>query len=135
MFTFLNRYYNQDLILKQRDNEGSFNVDGGGTGTPAYEHPKGIPSQNIMQAPVITKKKKQTVYDAVNSIKNMGMKGLGDHKPTSMGQFQDISSILLTPVAIDNQQNLSSDEDIHADENILDEVINEDEDESSKKDL
>ncbi|CAI2367957.1 unnamed protein product [Moneuplotes crassus] len=66
-----------------------------------------------------SKKKPLNAYEALNSIKsNLGIKK--ENKMPKIGEFQDISSILVAPTALDNQQDFSSEEEVG--ENILDEV-------------
>lgn len=56
----------------------------------------------------------------------MGTTGFGGEKESTENQFQDLSSILVSPYALNNQQNLSSEEEVDNSQNILEEVENED---------
>mmetsp|Transcript_17670 Transcript_17670/g.15586 ORF Transcript_17670/g.15586 Transcript_17670/m.15586 type:complete len:241 (+) Transcript_17670:609-1331(+) len=111
-----------------------YNIDGGGTGMPMYDCTKARSPHEYSPGMGIIKKKKQNAYDALNSIKKMSNMGVNENK-SSNEEFNDISSIMFTPVALDNQQNLSSDDDFDNNENMLEDVINEDSNEERTRDL
>jgi len=99
---------------------------GGGTGTPFYEN---VRSEGLEDKPHNTIKKKvtQNAYDIIKNIKSYG-NSIAEEKDSHAPQFQDISSILMNPGALKNPN--ESSEEIEDNSNILDDVIDEDENES-----
>lgn len=111
---------------KRKQLESIISAGGGGTGTPYYLAPKSATPTRERES-ISIKPRKQNVYDVLNNIKSMGNNFLGERSAFTP-QFQDLSSILVTPKALDEQQNLSSEEeDIEDNENILEEVEGENE--------
>lgn len=97
-------------------------ADGGGTGTLSlgFSGPK---NPNLFDFGKSQERKKpQNAYEVLDSIKNMELDQQKGVKNSPGPQFQDISSILIAPKALNNQQDLSSDEEIDHEENILDAV-------------
>jgi hypothetical protein len=117
----------EKIVLKRKQLEAMLGMgsgSGGGTGTPLYQSTKADPSTENKGSTL--KRKRPTAYEALDAIKCMGATGFVGEKASNDQKFQDLSSILISPFDLNNQQNLSSDEEIDKGESILEEIENED---------